>query len=563
MRIINFIKKHQYLLGVFAIVTCFILVRLPYFLYMPIPFINGDAFEYNRVVNLLETGSNTQIGFPGIGYPLLILFCEKINDTTIFFFFIQSVLQLFAVLLFYHYYKVYLKKYLLYVAILLIGYLTSNINIYYDTAYHPDSLIGSLFIISLALFLKIIFKPSYIYFTLLSTIIIFSISVRANGLVLIPILLIYLVYHFIIYKRFVLIIKYLGLFFIPTLALCLFHYLSPIYKTFNIVSYPSSTNLESFSSGAESETNEGQVWNKIQKLNLDKYLYTNFLKNKSFFYRDTSFAVYLMAQQRGYIVKNDSNENIILENYNDSRSIWASINLDSIVYKNSSKQKEFYKKFKSRFLKKYKDKKLLISTPIDFKHKAIHFIGFNQLFYESIDLRDVVLGFENLGYYDENSKMRYGNCFNEIRDTNNLQNKKRVFKELMNLKNLSNNQLYKKIDEDLWRMKVSKYYRYIISPFYKIQPILFRNFLYPLLFNLVFIFSIVGVFYSRFRSKIFIFTFTSSLLLIGTNLLFSFYFCYSYTRYTYQVTFVYYVSVIVLPILFQEIKKGNKINISD
>ena len=554
LKLFNFIKKNQFSIGFFSIIISFILVRLPYFLYMPIPFINGDAFEYNRVINLLESGANVQIGFPGIGYPLLILLCEKINNTTIFFFFVQSVLQLLAVLLFYYYYKIYLKKNLLIVAILLIGYLTSNINLYYDTAYHPDSLMGSLFIFSIALFLRIIYNPSYFYFTILSFVIIFSISVRANGIVLIPILFCYLIYLLISTKSIRIIFKYLGLFMIPTLILCSFHYFSPIYKTFNIISYQS----ESMAPGgiyaeAKMLDNNDEIWKKVTRLGLNRYLYTDKIKRNKIF-DDSTFAVYVMAQQRGYSIQLDKHDEVIIENFNDTRNNWAILNLGDIM-----KNKRFeYLNFKKFYKNKYNNKKLVIIPPVDFKHRCIHFIGFNQLFYKSIDLGGVTFGYENRSFYDENSKMRYGNCYNELKSISYKNDLKRVFKELICLKILSENNLLLKIDQDSWRMKTSKFYRWIIAPFYKIQPILFRNFLFPVVFNVIFLLSLIGVFYTKFKSKILIFSLMSSLILFITNFLFSFIFCYSYTRYTYQVSFVYYVSLIILPLLIQEIRKGKK-----
>ena len=548
---INFIKKNQFSIGVFGIIISFIIVRLPYFIYMPIPFINGDAFEYNRVINLLESGANVQIGFPGIGYPLLILLCEKISNTTIFFFFIQSLLQLLAVLLFYTYYKIYIEKYLFFVAMILVGYLTSNINLYYDTAYHPDSLMGSLFIFSIALFLRVIYNPSYFYFAILSFVIIFSVSVRANGIVLIPLVFLYLIYILIATKSFIITLKYGTLFLLPTLILCLFHYFSPIYKTFNIISYQSESMASgSIYIGSKTIYPNHSVWKKIENLNLNKFFYTNKI-DKNALFDDTTFAIFVMAQQRGYMIHQNNQNEIIIDNFNDSRSNWATINLDRELH---PKDKLKYIELKKHFKVNFNNQKLVLVPPIDFKHKLMHFIGFYQLFYKSIDLNGTILGFENLSFYDINTKMRYGNCYNELQSSSYKNDLKRVYKELYTLKSFSENNLLYKIDQDSWRMKTSKFYRWILAPFYKIQPILFRNFLFPLVFNGVFILSLIGVFYSKFKSKILIFSLISSLVLFITNFLFSFIFCYSYTRYTYQVSFVYYVSLVILPILISEFR---------
>ena len=523
---------------------------------MPIPFINGDAFEYNRIINLLESETKLQIGFPSIGYPLLILFCESIKDTTTFFFLVQSVLQLFAVLLFYHCYRTYINKYVIYVAILLVGYLTSNINLYYDTAYHPDSFVGSLFIVSIALFIRIIFNPSNLYFGILSFVILFSIAVRANGIILFPIVFCYLIYVFINTKSFKQIFKLIGIFLIPTFILCCFHYFNPIYKTFNIISYqshimaPGGIYAESIKLDIDDE-----IWKKVESFGLNQYFYNDKIeKNK--IYSDSNFVVYVMAQQRGYSIQMDKNDDVIIENFNDTRNKWATINLGHLFLKN---KKVDYLNFKKYYKEKYNNKKLVFLPRIDLDLKLMHFVGFFKLFYKDIDLKGTILGYENKSFYDENVKMRYGNIYNEIIINSNIKNKKRVYKELFVLKNLSKQQYFQKYDKDSWRLKVTKYYRYFLSPFYKIQPFLFRNFLWPILFIGIFLFSLFGLFYTKFKSKIFVFSVITCLLLILTNVLFSFYFCYSYTRYTYQVSFIYYVTLIILPTLIQDFRKGKKI----
>ena len=518
---------------------------------MPFPFINGDAFEYNKIINLLENESNYRIGFPGIGYPLLILFCEKINNSVNFFFFIQSVLQLFSVLLFYYNYKVYLKKYLLIVAVVLAGYLTSNVNLYYDTAYHPDSFLGSLFIVSIALFLRLIYNPSYFYFTILSFVIVFSISVRANGVVMIPLVFCYLIFIFISTRKIKSVLKYVGIFLIPTLLLCGFNFLSPIYKTFNIISFQSeSTAPEGLYYNAKIVDTESEIWKKIENLNLDDYLYTDKIDRSSIF-DDTTFAVLVTSRQRGLLIHQNLINELILENLTDSRNNWGSLNLDSILDCNNNE----YQKFKIFFAKNYNKKKIIVLPPSNIKYGCMHFVGFYELFYKSLDIHGNVLGYENLSFYDENIKKRYGNCYSELKNDYNLKNKKRVYKELYALKKLSENNLLLKIDQDNWKMKVSKFNRWILHPFYKIQPILFRNFLFPIIFVVVFIVSFIGLFYLKWKSKILFFSVINALLLIITNWLFSFYFCYSYTRYTYQVSFMYYVSVILLPFIILEVKK--------
>lgn len=549
MKIINFIKNNQYLIGISSIIIVFFIVRLPYFIYFPIPFINGDILEYHKIIDLLESGSKIREGFPGIGYPLFILFCEKISKTTIFFIAVQSIIQLFAVLLFYYYYKVYLKKYLLYVAFILIGYLSSNINLYYDTAYHPDSLMGSLFIISIALLLRLIYKPSYYYYTILSFIVIFSISVRANGIVLILLIFIFLLHVFFKTKSMLTVTRYLGIIIIPTLFLCFFYFFSPIYKTFNIISYPS--NLKgSIDYGTILEKSDSEIWKKIENLKLDKFLYSSKI-DRNQIYDDTTFAIYVATKQRGYIVQQDINKDICIENYNETRSNWTGIKLDTVINKQDVKISKSYDSLKDFFNEKYYRKKLYVVPGASLKNRLMHFIGFYKLFYKSINMGDFYFGFENLCFYDENIKSRYGNCFSDLKNYKNDKRLIRSHKELNLLNLTSKNNLYKKMITDIWSFKISRYYRYVIQPIYKIQPFIFRNFFIPIILIMVIIMSFIFLLKTKFVSKLFIFSTLVCVLFLSTNLIFSFHFCYSYIRYTYQVSFVYYISLILLPLIIK------------
>lgn len=557
LSIVTVIQQNQFLIGLIMICVAFVLVRLPYYIYMPIPFINGDAFEYYYILHSIENNLNVQIGFPGIGYPLFISFCEHICNTTFFIVFMQSALQLFAVLLFFYYYQVYFKQHLLFVAIVIVGYVTSNINIYYDTAFHPDSIMGSVFIIALAILIKIIHKHSYSYFALLSVIVAYAIAVRANGILLIPLVVLYLAYQTWNTKELKFFLINVLIFIIPIIALCSFHYYSPLYKTFNVISYPVEGVIDTTT---VIETTDNETWKSLQNLNLSKRIYTE----NADFYNDTAYAIYVMAYQRNYILKLNRDNNISIENFTDTRSVWDFMILDTCYNPSDAYAVKNYLLFKHTFIEKYSNKQVSVSPHDDFHHRLMHFIGFYKLFYKTVKLDNWALGYENSFYYENNAKGRYWMLINYF-DNNQDKDKflyQSVFKEL-NLKqnNLKSYYINKK-DMDYWTMKSSRFYRWFIQPYYKMQPLFFRNFLYPIIFILITIGSLVGLCLSKFKSPLFFIALLSCLLLIMTNVFHSFYFHFLYTRYTYQVSFMYYIAVIFLPLIIESFlfyKKTGKI----
>lgn len=517
---------------------------------MPFPFINTDAYEYYGILNSIECNSSAHIGFPGIGYPLFLWFCEKISDTTICVVAMQSLLQLLAVLIFFYYYFVYIKKYLFLAAILIIGYLTSNINLYYDTAFHPDSLMGSLFIISLALLLRLYFSYSFKHFFLLSILVAYTISVRANGIVLMPILVLYLFYTAYTLKSFKFLFKNVLILCIPLLLLSTFNYLSPLYKTFNLFGFPKVTN-NSTKNILEIDSNKDDIWYNLNKLKLSKKIHVE--NEKKSIFDDENLAIYVMASQRYHIIFLDSNNNLKLENYTDTRSSWSLLNLDSCSSHLNTFKRIKYTKFKTEFIKKYGYKKVMIMPEIDFRHNKMLFIGFFKMFYKTYRKDNILLGYENLPYYERNYKTRYGMLAsisqNELNTNNYLF--KRVYKELYKKGNENEikGNLLAKMDEDYWQMKISRIYRWIVYPYSLVQTIFFRNVIYPICFLIIFFISIIGVLITKCKEPLFVYLFSSTALLLLVNFLFSIQFCFLYTRYTYQVSFVYFLTMMFVPVI--------------
>ena len=256
----------------------------------------------------------------------------------------QSFIQLLAVLFFYYYYKIIFRRNLIFTAVLLIGYVTSNVNLYYDSAYHPDSLMGSLFIIEIAMLIRLIHKPGHFYFFLLAIVATYSISVRANGIIILPLLLIYLVYTARQSKSFKIFGFNLFLLSIPLLLLSLFYFRSPIYKSFNLVPYPAVSVVDS---NVIMETNENPTWKSLIDLNLSKNIYPENRTNIIPVYNDTAYAIYVVAYQRWYLLNLDKDTNLMIENFTDTRSLWSKMNLDTCFKEGSIKKENKYLSFKN------------------------------------------------------------------------------------------------------------------------------------------------------------------------------------------------------------------------
>jgi hypothetical protein len=543
----------NFLAGLLIIIIGFLLFRLPYFFWMPITNFDGDAVEYYNILEALRVYSDSPIYYPTIGYPLFLRICELILNKSIFVVFAQSLLQLFSVLLLFYSVKIVLNKYIIFISVILLGYLTSNLNLYYDSSIYPDSLLSSLYIIYASFFILTMKYKSLWFYSFLSLIIAFSISVRASAVILIPSFLCLLIFNIYQSRNLKIFLMQLLPLLVFVLIFSSFNYFSPLYKTFGIIVNKPSEQKEVLNTYPSNIKDKflNQLALLLNHPGMNNILIYNNTKNP-----DSLFTAYRWELQRGVklFIKKDS---LYYQN-----SEWAVTNLDAFAVSNNKNYYQ-YTEYKNYFKIKFAESNVYYNVDKDLELKKLLFVYFFKYFYKTVQLNGYTMGFENKDFYSQNLRGRYWSYYVQRSWINWAMTKdfyvtdrvvNRTCKEYWtdDVKTLDD------LDNVCWVMKSSRYYRWIIAPFYRIQPILFRNFLFPILFIFSFSLSLIGLFFSQFRERLFLVVFCILSLLILTNLIHSVILSFLYLRYTYQVSFVYYLSVAFMPMMLNWFYKNVK-----
>lgn len=546
-KLISWIKEHDYYLGLSTIIGGFLALRLAYFFYVPIPEIGPDSFQYYQILDMIQNGNTTLIHYPSIGYPLFLGLVELFSEKLITVAFVQSFIQLLAVLYFFHSFAKLHHKYLLVVALLIVGYLGSNLNFVYDAWIVPDSLLSTLYIVLVTMFLKLSNKFSFLNLAVTSVLIAYTISVRANGIVFLPILFFYASLAIFKDRKYSKIPLYLGTILLPLLCLASFNYFSPMYQNFNIVGnqHEIVINQDSISY----ERTKDKTYQALCKL-VDEGDYFNLNYHRGML-NDTSIAYFMNGHQRGVdlVVENDST--IIVLNRNETRYIWKELNLKEYCKdKGSEKQ---YDDFLSSFKTQHGSKTVKIWPELGWDERKILFVAFYKVFYKQDFLLDVAE--ENRLYFDKHLVNNFWRMLYNVQlpDDNPSLNQK-VMKEFYHWRSekYTVDSVLPLRTTMMWEMKSSRVYRYFMSPFFKVHPYLFRNELYPIILLLVTLLSTIGLFYSKFNSPVMLFASINSLLVLAHNFLFSIHFVFLLNRYTYEHSFMYYIAVMFLPLVLLE-----------
>ena len=149
----------------------------------------------------------------------------------------------------------------------MIAYLGSSFNQFYDSWIYPDSLMSSMFILSSSLLLILFNSTSKyinIYFFVLCVSVTYSISIRANGILLLPLVVVYLLWFFYSVKNKKQLIFKILLCLIPLFSLSLFNLYSPIYKVFSPIGFRKIMYVDT--TGYRFENQSGTAWNLLTKI---------------------------------------------------------------------------------------------------------------------------------------------------------------------------------------------------------------------------------------------------------------------------------------------------------
>jgi hypothetical protein len=519
----------------FIIIVTFILTRLPYFLYGGIPFLNTDAYEYYNIIHLLDNQITHQIGFPGVGYPLILFIAEKIYDSLFFAIILQSSIHLLCVLFFYKVYIKHINQLNGFVAIVLGAYLASNSLIYYDTAFHPDSLMSSMFICFSALTLIFLKRYNLTTLTLISIVITYGISIRANAIILLPILLVLFILYYLKQRpNLKVTLASISCICAPFFFLSSFHFINPLYQTFNVISYPAASTTDN--TPVKRIKTTSNVWEELIKTQPCDLLVEDLVGNGDWL-SNKALTNYHMGYNRGYVLSFNEKNELIVTNKTDSESFWKELNIDSCL--NNSNKKNELLHIKSQLTDSV--------TIVTIDNRSIHYklanlIGYFKLFYLNSQNKHLSLGYENSNFYESNFKNRYWiiNSHQKNSHSGYHVDMSKILKEF------TDNDIIKKKEENYWKIKTSRLYRWLVKPIISFSNFFFRNSIVLTLFIIYSLYSLYNIFIKKDLSVYSLLPVIGFIVFMANNILHSFYLVFLYTRYTVQTNFFVYLSFIFL-----------------
>ena len=214
--IISYLKhrKHFYI-ACLILCLAFAFSRLPFFIWMPIPIVSPDTFDYYSVVREMMNGSFKGFGLLPPGFIIFLYAMEVIFTRTFYILLIQNLLSFSVCIFFISVVSKYYKKSAIPVAIELSIYMMDSYSQRFDFSFLTESLYRNSLIILAGLMILILNSHRKIYWIIFSVFLIFPPLFRSNGLYIYFLLLFVLI--FLLTNKFTL--KHYLLLFLPIVIL--------------------------------------------------------------------------------------------------------------------------------------------------------------------------------------------------------------------------------------------------------------------------------------------------------------------------------------------------------
>jgi hypothetical protein len=537
-------SKRARWVGMGIIVLAFVITRLPFYLYMPLPELSPDTNKAYNILSIIEQRLDHVVGYPHIGYPLFLKACELVHNTSWFVTLAQGLLQLMAVLFFFHVYAKAFRRFLIPVSLVLVGYLTSAMTLHFDTGLFPDSLLGSTYIMGIALLIHALLNRSRWAVPTYVAIMIFSISVRPSGLVLIPPLLLLWAHQLWFGRQWRAVLLNLALTAVGLLLLATVNLMAPSHQSFSIITKPHIS---------------GQVRENMVTRSLDDPMLqelseivphpdiTLAARFPSITDRDSVFNLYLTTVLRPVTLgygRIDRDTVLYLVNSNS-----VSIDLDSLSAHLGADPLR-YADFRERFVAAHRDDRVMFRSERGWKYIQVHIPRFFWYFHTD-RIADYPINFRD--FYGELLRDRWNKFYvSDVWQTFSRRDHRlvgiegvmaRIAKELAFDTPITPEQA----EADHQRLLDSPLYHHVLRPYYAVHPCLFRNAAYPFIFLLLTLICVVGYLRSGLRSPLFLIGIMGAGILLGTMFIHVVYRTSIYWRYTYQISFFYYFAVVMIP----------------
>jgi hypothetical protein len=534
------LKKNTILyLSFLILIIMFSITRLPFFLHYPVVDFDGDSPYYYMNVDQIDKGMWPAFIIRTPGYPLFLKFVFLFFNTNISLIALQNILSLLTSLFFiYVIHKVYAGRFKflpLFTAIGMGAFISGSIHLISDTSFMTESLFVSFLVLFFALFILAIHSKKNLNWVSISICMAVLILIRPSALFFLLVSVIIIIFLLLnSYKK-----KAVFLFVIPFVLIL---FLTALYNYFTIGTFSVSTFTEnaliSFTATflEKSDTYPPEVNEAIEKCRdrirtvhknvmenswdpekLSKVLKRYYNRNRKLIFsilikyeKEDSYSLYLKWMP---ILKKVALNSILSRPKIYFKYIYS--NLLNIFF-NSMGDADFYHMLKKRYLKALNYKSYFTKSILDR----------DSIRYKAHPLR----------LY---SKKEYGGNITEAFP-------KSFLKEYWDPEVLSKIKMKK-----VGRKKaviIPTFLQRVHQSFKVIHEFLFRNISWIFIFFFTLIFSFIKLLKSRFHHKdafiLFIMTFSALLhgVVVATASL-------PILRLIYPMTFVYYLSLFLLPII--------------
>ncbi len=192
----SILNKYTLALSWLILLGAFLLARLPYFLYSPVPEVaTEDTMEnYEVVMQMLSGEGKIDFSHISAGYPLFLMFIGFISNTIMAVVIAQNIASFVAGAFFiYAIHRCY-PNLTIWVAFVFTGYFASENNIHWDSDLYPDSLYASVLLLLCGVLLLAIKKNNIYYYSIASCLLGYLVLIRVSSVFLFPIILILIVF---------------------------------------------------------------------------------------------------------------------------------------------------------------------------------------------------------------------------------------------------------------------------------------------------------------------------------------------------------------------------------
>lgn len=497
----SFIKNHSLFISVSFTWFLILLTRLAYYLYINVPFLFDDSHGYNVITNQLVTGNTLLFTLRLPVYPLFLAIPHIFTKNIDFVIYLQTIASLLTAFFFIWAVNKTFKNLTIVAGIAVSAFMTSLIALHNETAVLPESLYTNFLLIFTGFLFLSIKKPKTKYYLGLSIAFTISFLIRPTALFLTPIVL--FIAFFIIYNKIGK--KYL-----------LYLLLPPIIFSLSLAIYNKKTiGIFVFSNRGVMEIGPVITFTETDE-SLPDYM------NESI--------------EKRILAKTNKQEVDIID------TTWDLINI-TILYLN-------YQTFKSDFIQDLEkvhkgdlkltmdDCSLFFSTMVK-KHpdKYLKFLSVGFLHYFNSIHRDKTAAFP---YYRD-----YYTCFQEARVQNYFykDSNKRAYYYSFDIPQLSPSLADNKI-KDIEKKPLSRF----TASFFSIHQYLFRNYLWLVLYIIVFIGAIVRFFKKRMKDEDSFIVLNIALMNL-LHLMVILIASPSFIRYNQTLHFTYYILPFLIPLL--------------